>query len=217
MATDEELQAIVGIKRRTLLRGGLLAGAGVVAAGAMSAVLTGTAQAATPNPQPGWAWCEWCSTMFWSAGTASSYCASPFHSRHAVKSDTFNYQHYNDGGSGLGNTTNPQANWFWCGGCQGMFWGPSAKNACASPDGAHKAGSKTNYYIYINEDSGSNSADPQPYWNWCGLCGLLYWQGAVGSAAGWCPSYPGLGAPVSGPHEAGSGTNYCVEWSGTYS
>jgi hypothetical protein len=203
-----------------LLQGGLLAGAGVATAGAMSAVFTGTAKASTPNPQLGWGWCEYCATMWWTAGQASSACSSPSHDQHAVGSGSYDYEQFNDGGSRYNNTTNPQANWFWCGNCQGMFWGPSTNNVCqSSNDGTlppHAKGSETNYYLYYDADTGSTS-NPQPYWHWCGLCGLLYWQGPSGTQAGYCPGYLLRNYPNYGRHEAGSSTSYCIDWSGKYS
>jgi len=101
---------------------GLLAGAGVVTAGAMSAVLTGTARAATPEPQPGWAWCEYCATMWWAAGQSNSWCAAPDHTQHGYRKGAYNYELYN-GYGGLNDNSNPQPNWRWCDYCMGLFWG----------------------------------------------------------------------------------------------
>jgi hypothetical protein len=123
MAAGQGQQAIDGVSRRRVLRSGLLAGAGVVTAGAMSAVLTGTARAATPEPQPGWAWCEYCATMFWAADESTSWCASPSHTQHSYRKGAYNYELYN-GYGGLNNNSNPQPYWRYCDYCQGAVLGP---------------------------------------------------------------------------------------------
>jgi hypothetical protein len=147
MAAGQGQQAIDGVSRRRVLRGGLLAGAGVVTAGAMSAILTGTARAGTAEPQPGWRWCDY---------------------------------------------------------CMGLFWGPSSRQYCLGNRGPHVAGSGTIYDLYIGYGG-------QQYWRWCGNCALLFWadSSAANAQAGYCPSN-------YSHHVAGSGTNYCVAWAGTF-
>jgi hypothetical protein len=220
MAADEGQQAIGGFSRRSVLRGGLLAGAGVAAAGAMSAVLTGAAKAATPDPQPGWGYCEYCAAMWWTAGESGSACpGTNAHGLHHVRSGSYNYTQYNGATSG----SNPQVNWRWCGFCQGMFWGGFTGlcygNVQPGYHGPHKAGA-TNYNLSFNEAPGLGSTtDPQAYWRWCGLCSLLYWQGPSGSTAGACAANIGNNGPFGfpfGPHEAGSGTVYDMYLVGTY-
>ena len=210
MAAGTGPQSTGGISRRSALRAGLLAGAGIATVGATSVVLTGTAQAGTaPNPQPDWGWCEFCSTMWWTPNSGYSVCANPNHATHAKRSGAYNYQ-LNNNISGLTNKTNPQANWQWCDFCQGLFWVQSSNSHCmGNSDGLwpHGTGSSTNYDIFFNLSS-SATTDPQAFWRWCGQCALLYWQGSSGTQAGYCP--------IGGPHRAGSGTNYCVYWTGTY-
>jgi hypothetical protein len=203
MAAGQGRQAIDGISRRRVLRGGLLAGAGVVTAGAMSAVLTGTARAATPEPQPGWAWCEYCATMFWAADESTSWCASPSHIQHSYRKGAYNYELYNSLG-GLNNNSNPQPYWRYCDYCQGLFWGPSGRQYCLGNLGPHVAGSGTSYDLYIGYGG-------QEYWRWCGNCALLFWadSSAANAQAGYCPAN-------YSHHVAGSGTNYCVAWAGTF-
>jgi hypothetical protein len=211
MVADAGQRASGGISRRSALRAGLLAGAGVATAGAMSTVLTGTAQASTPEPQPDWGWCEYCATMWWTPNRGDSACAAPNQGHHSVRSGAYNYEMYNNLG-GLNNNTNPQANWRWCTACQGMFWAPSGHNVCQAitPGNRHIAGSGTNYDLYF--DLMIKGTSPQPYWRWCGQCGLLYWQGSSGTYGGYCPG----SELVPGPHVAGSATSYCINWSGTY-
>ena len=212
MEAGQGQQAIDGVSRRRVLRGGLLAGAGVVTAGAMSGVLTGTASASTPEPQPGWAWCEYCATMWWAAGQSRSRCATPGLTEHGYRTGAYNYDLYN-GIGGLNNSSNPQPGWRWCSLCMGLFWGPSRNQLCMGDDGgggAHVAGSGTIYDLYFNSDYGG-----QPYWRWCGACGLLFWadSSAPNAHAGWCPAIYVTGAES---HVAGSGTDYSMTWGGTF-
>jgi hypothetical protein len=215
VALDEGQRAVDGISRRSVLRGGLLAGAGVATVGAMSAVFTGTAKA-TASPQYDWGYCEYCATMWWTLGQSSSACADTSNARtqpyeHAVSSGSYNYGLYN-GKSGLVNSSNPQPNWHWCSNCQGLFWGGDT-GVCASGGADHipHVAGGTNYDLYWGSGQGG-----QAYWRWCGLCSLLYWQGASGSDGGYCPSYPTLRDPDAlGPH-AGGATVYDIGWAGTY-
>jgi hypothetical protein len=212
MSTDERQQVVGGISRRSLLRGGLLAGAGVATLGTASAILTRTAKANTPNPQLGWAWCAWCGTMFWPEAGFWGLCAAPQSTtgNHWLKSGTSDYELSNDLG---GNGPNPQPNWNWCARCMGLFWGPgnSRYGSClghpAGTDTSHFAGSSTSYYLY-------SSAQPQsqPYWRWCGFCDLLFWGGSSsGLQAGYCP-----GRNNHWPHVASSDTNYYIQHNGTH-
>ncbi len=198
-----------------MLRGGLLAGAGVATAGAMSAILTGTAKASTPSPQYGWGYCKYCATMWWTPGESSSFCAAYNEANHGVGSGSYNYGLYN-GISGLVNSSNPQPGWHWCKACQGLFWGgfSGVCRATYLSFGPHVPGG-TVYDLYFNTTG-------QPYWRWCKECSLLYWQGSSGSTAGYCPAgiaFQGFGysTPVPGsPHIAGSATVYDIGWGGTY-
>ena len=120
---DEGQRAIDGISRRNVLRGGLLAGAGLATVGAVSGVLTGTAKASTPNPQPDWGWCQYCATMWWTPGRSGSSCSSPEapNGLHAVGSGSYNYYQVNNQSTDTP-TGNPQSDWYWCTKCQGLFW-----------------------------------------------------------------------------------------------
>ena len=211
MAKDEGRQAIGGIRRRSVLRGGLLAGAGAVTVGATSAVLTGTAQAGTLEPQPDWAYCIYCATMWWTPSGGGFHACSSSNSpyqEHTVAHGDYVYEFYS-GLSGTNSSSNPQANWNYCEACTGMFWGPSVNNVCFS-QGAHIS-SGTSYDNYWNGYAGTTS-DPQPYWRRCGKCALLYWQGPSGNSGGSCPANNN----GNGPHKAGSSTSYSCYWLGTY-
>jgi len=210
MATDEEQRAFDGISRRSVLRGGLLAGAGVATVGAMSVVLTGTANAAAPNPQPGWGYCIYCRIMWWVKGQPNIGCPGNLGGNHAVAAGYYNYELYNNI-SGLNNKSNPQPGWRWCKNCHGLFWGGKSGHCYAAYNiGPHVAGSGTSYDTYWN--LGGHS-DPQPNWRWCQNCSLLYWQGASGTEAGYCPI---LDPNLNYQHLAGSSTNYNLYWNGTW-
>jgi hypothetical protein len=212
MATDEGQQATGGFTRRTVLRGGLLAGAGVATAGAMSGILTGTAKAATtPKPQPGWSWCNYCATMWWFAGQNDSACASHYAPLgiHDTPGPSEVYNLYNNIG-GLNNKSNPQPGWRWCHDCQGLFWGGNGGVCRGNGYGSHVAGSGTSYDLYFNISGKNTTTNPQAYWRWCKLCSLLYSQGPSGDTAGACPAYDGV--VNDNPHVAGSSTNYCIYW-----
>lgn len=209
MTIDEGRPSINRISRRSLLRGGLLAGAGVATVGAMSAVLTGTAKASTPNPQYGWGFCHYCNVMWYTPGQSGSACAYP-HSggRHAVASGSLNYGLHNSM-PGLVNTSDPQPNWSFCSSCQGLFWtgnlGVCAGNWNGTVFSGHVTG-RTNYDMYFNTTG-------QAYWRWCTLCSLLYYQGSNSEApVGACPS-----AILSGgASHLGGDTIYDVGYAGTF-
>jgi hypothetical protein len=168
MAAHKNQHAIEEITRRGVLRSGLLAGAGVATVGAASAVLTGTAKAATPEPQSGWGYCIYCATMWWVPGRSNSACVgsnSP-NGEHNYGAGNYNYSIYN--GPGYNQNTSPQGNWTycsdfgltgtypqpywrWCTQCHLLFWsGAGSRNAGAcpkfppSPSTPHQGGS-TNY------------------------------------------------------------------------
>lgn len=191
-----------------MLRGGLLAAAGVTTVGATSVVFTGTAQAATANPQTGWGYCHYCSVMFWVAGKANSVC--PGNGTHGEGSGSYNYALYNSY-TGLNNNSQPQPNWRWCHLCQGLFWGGDGgvcggnNAAIGAPGiGPHAVG-VTSYDLYWNLGGGSTS-NPQPYWRWCQQCSLLFWAGPSGNDAGLCPISYQIGSLLE--HAAGSSTSY---------
>ena len=225
MATDEGQQAINGISRRSVLRDGLLAGAGVATAGAASAMGIATANALTT--QLGWAHCNNCATMFWAEGAngASNVCAASYPSilPHATQAGSYKYSiSY---GPGYGNTTQPQGNWRWCGQCAAMFWnetGNGSAGACAAEvpggnppgtPGPHQAGSSTIYDLGFGQSGLGTTTNPQAYWYWCYYCSQLFWPGPQSSSAGVCPWAPGQNFQ----HVAATnGANYDLDHSGTW-
>ena len=206
MPAEQGQQASHQTSRRTLLRGALIAGAGIATFGGITAARPATANAATtPNPQPGWGQCIYCSTMFWVAEASLSHCASSssLNGTHAVGSGTYNYD-INNGVSGNGQS-NPQVGWHYCTACKGMCWGVS-NGYCMGTLDDHQGGPT----VYALNWGQPVSQKPPPVlqanWRYCGKCALLYWQGPTGNSAGACPS--------GGEHTAGSPTIYDVLWSG---
>jgi hypothetical protein len=106
--SDETAQAASKIGRRSVLRGGLPAGAGVAAAGATSALLTGTAEAA--SIQSNWAFCVLCNAMFWTGGNQGK---CPSGGTHVFQVGDYNYQINN----GFPGSSTLQTNWRFCGLC----------------------------------------------------------------------------------------------------
>ncbi len=199
MQKNDGQRAVDGISRRSVLRGGLLAGAGVATVGAMSAICTGTAKASTPSPQYDWGWCQYCSTMWWTPGQSNSACEGPYaplrsdgFKSHVVGGGSYNYGLYN-GIPNLVNTSNPQPDWRWCDACQGLFWG-GFPGHCAgkgiNPNtntlSPHTQGG-TSYDIYLNTTG-------QAYWRFCGLCSLLRSTSVTVQAAGMPRRPPGSSA-----------------------
>jgi hypothetical protein len=193
-----------------MLRSGLLAGAGVATVGAMSAVLTGTAQAATPNPQEFWGYCQYCATMWWTNGNqlGGACVVTASGGEHQVVTGSYNYQQFNGGVSGA------QPNFRWCSACSGMFWGGSAGVCWGNLLGTHTQGG-TSYDLFSNAGGLGVTTDPQAYWRWCSFCSLIYWQGPSGVKAGGCPGILRDTGAV-GPHYVGSDTVYDIFWGITY-
>jgi hypothetical protein len=214
MAAHEERRITDGIKRRSVLRGGLLVGVGLATAGVASAALTETAKAA--SPQPNWAYCKYCNGM-WYTANGSAWCPAFGHRRGAHSSSTsYNYELFNSS-SGGGGSSGYQGNWAWCSQCAGLFttlhpgnsscpgFGTSTTDA-----GPHTSVGSWQYFLWINPVSGNN---PQPGWRWCGNCDGLYFQGSSGTEAGVCP----YGYPNNGKHVEGPGSDqYSVDWYGTF-
>jgi hypothetical protein len=208
MATDEGQQVIGGISRRSLLRGGLLAGAGLATIGTASAALTGTARASTPNPQYGWYFCIYCNSMFF--GDDAGVCISPGSpdGRHWEGVGNYNYGIANSDPEATG-TSNPQGDWYWCPDCVCLFWGQSG-SVCAGNQNPitltyrnHAIGG-TNYILNFGPTDITNV---QGGWHWCILCHNLFWPGASSGFCTACRNDPSL--PIN--HQGG-GTSYDVAW-----
>ena len=216
-----------GINRRSLLRSGLLVGAGAVALGAGSAATAPSAWAGTPpsqvtingnlySVQGGWRYCKRCGVMFFSSnGTGNGACAvfGDNHTPpllHAPSSSDYGLPH---GGAAINGTPGVQVGWRWCDLCQNLFWGPEVANSVCSQAEYLAISNQTNGPI--NHDLGSGTAYDmlfggwatsgvtlQAGWNFCRLCkGLYHGNGAPG---GICIAGSPTHEPLSNP------TNYQV-------
>jgi hypothetical protein len=161
----EEMQSKASrniINRRSLLRSGLLVGAGAATLGAGLAMGAPSAFADAPpvietpdtvlagsppsqvsisgttyNVQAAWRFCVNCRAMFWSPSGPHGYCPAPGGgATHVPSSSNYGLPH---DGPAIGNAANGglgvQIGWRYCGKCQGLFWGPSAAvSICPAPD-----------------------------------------------------------------------------------
>jgi hypothetical protein len=214
MASHEERRISDGIKRRSVLRGGLLVGVGLATAGVASAALTGTAKAV--SPQQKWAYCANCTGMWYTGNNTGGACPEYPDGGGHIDTPSYNYELFNSS-TGGGSSPGYQGSWAWCSQCQGLFTTlHPADNFCPGyPSiGGHGVGPHTSagsyqYFLWINPVSGNN---PQPYWRWCGNCDGLYFQGSSGTEAGRCPNPNG-----PGKHVEGSGSdNYAIDWNGSF-
>jgi hypothetical protein len=210
MAADKGQQFIGGISRRSVLRGGLLAGAGVATVGAASAVLTGTANAAASGWQLDWAFCVFCNALWWAKNPSPSDACpgSGKTGEHGLASGDYVYE-VEYGVSGLNNSSDPQPDWRFCTNCCALFWGGFGgacwANRVGISPGPHTAGT-TNYDLWWN----GSGTDAQENWRFCGKCSVIFWQGSSQSGTGVCAAASG------GPHFDGSGTVYEMFWHGTW-
>lgn len=216
MAAHEERLTPDGIKRRSVLRGGLLVGVGLATAGVASAALTGTAKAV--SPQPNWAYCKYCKGMWYTGKNTAGACPAyvdtgiPGHS----DSISYNYELFNSSSGGSAGT-GYQPNWYWCSQCEGLWTANPSGNSCpgyiipnSKNHGPHTAAGSFEYFLYFDPVNGNN---PQPNWRWCGYCAGLYFQGSSGNQAGVCPNFSAPG----GYHNEGSGSyDYSVDWDGSF-
>jgi hypothetical protein len=218
MAAHEERRTTDGIKRRSVLRGGLLVGVGLATAGIASAALTGTAKAV--SPQSNWAYCKNCKGMWYPDGSSPGGVCPAYPESGVfghVDSTSYRYELFNSS-SGGGSSPGYQPNWHWCSQCSGLWTTNQGGGFCpGAPSwidhhdaGPHTAAGSFEYYLYFDQVSGNN---PQPNWRWCGYCAGLYFQGSSGNQAGVCPNPNAPG----GYHNEGSGSyNYSVDWDGSF-
>jgi hypothetical protein len=213
MAAHGERRIADGIKRRSVLRGGLLVGVGLATAGVASAALTGTAKAA--SPQPNWAYCKNCHGMWYTGNNVPGAC--PYSSFGHVDSPSYNSELFNSS-SGGGSSPGYQGSWAWCSQCQGLWttlhtvdsYCPGFPSMSGDKGiGPHTSVGSWQYFLWINSVTGNN---PQPNWRWCGNCAGLYFQGSSGNEAGFCPDPYGPGEHVEGvPSD-----NYAIDWNGSF-
>ena len=150
MATHEKRRITDGINRRSVLRGGLLIGAGVVTAGVASAALTVSAKAVSPHPN--WAFCSFCCALWYTANGSNGSCPSsgggpqgPTNAGHQKTPSYCPATPYWKGAHKAGGSfeyyllvatkpsTNPQTGWYWCNQCQELF-SEQGEGFCPDPN-----------------------------------------------------------------------------------
>jgi hypothetical protein len=140
-----------GLSRRTLLRNGLVLGAGAAAASLAVPALTGVAVARADADlgaiQPGtghifrfttqtnWWWCSYCSELFWSDSNGDPNGACAGHLITGIEQGFV--PTHNSSGSGhyymphdSPPITDVQSQWSWCSKCDALFWGPYVHSSC---------------------------------------------------------------------------------------
>jgi hypothetical protein len=185
----DETPVIPELNRRMLLRGGLVAGAGLAVAGLGTVGLTRAAEAVTFDTQFYWAYCNNCASLWYTDNNTAGACAYAIAHDGGVghvKNPSFSYElRYNVSGTG-----GPpyQPGWNWCHKCQCLFYTNNGTDGtCPAGDfaGPHATGGLAYSVLYNDAVSGSS----QGSWWWCGLCqGLFYGVGGVG---GYCPGTNG--------------------------
>jgi hypothetical protein len=222
METGEGQQAVDGVSRRSLLRGGLLAGAGLATLGAASAVGTGTAKAAAAGSQSDWGYCIYCATMWWTPGKKNPCEGNSPNGQHGTGVGDYNYTLLcNVPGDTSG--TNPQSGWTWCSDCDGLFWGQKNSVCAGNPNetaspwfwNPHAVGSSTSYDINFGY---STIESFQADWRWCTQCHLMFWPGVNDVNGGACPAllnnyYNDYNYYYE---HRGGGTNYDNYWYSTW-
>jgi hypothetical protein len=187
-----------GLSRRGLLRGGVVAGASVLAIGAGLAVAS-EASAATWIFQAGWRWCAKCKGLFYRLNGTTGRCPGGGGHDESVSS------HYAIWGLEPGAPDSPtpvfQPGWRWCSKCQGLaFGGNGAPGWCPAGQRHNHAGS-LNYHIF-------HDVQPIPFeqvdWRWCSQCQGLFYGPHQGSS--WCPVNRGT------RHVIGSVWSYMLQY-----
>lgn len=189
------------LERRSLLRNGLLAGAGLAAATATSTMLTGTARAGSVasaragsaastgvrtaasaenatvvlDVQTNWWWCTVCDGLFHSDGNGDPAGVCAGGQSHTNGGTMYEVPWDNPSQTGV------QNGWRWCHDCDQLFWGSAiSSSACWAHDvfvnenmyyAPHTFGSSTIYDMMY----GSWSGNVQAGWRYCGYCRNLVW------------------------------------------
>jgi hypothetical protein len=169
--------------RRMILRNGLLVGAGVVAAGAMSVARAGSAQALTDDLQADWGWCSKCQGLYYVNSVHSVCPYDAVFGRHGQLKSFEYFVFYNQNETG-----NPywQTDWAWCGACAGLFFanGNPSAGSCPSLDGyGPHINSGWNYTL---GHSGAVYSGMQDGWFHCSQCQGIFF-GDTNTRAGVCP------------------------------
>lgn len=208
MGMDEGQQATGGLSRRSVLRGGLLAGAGLATIGTASAVLTGTAKASIANPQPQWSYCVYCQNMYHGLFTGQCAANPEGGNIHEFAAGFFNYEIYY--GSEYSNTSNPQGNWNWCSSCACLFHVGGDNGGCFGQWSGYLQSYQSHLTGAVNYQlnwGGPGASNLQTGWLYCSYCQVLYYP--QGGSNGFCIINP------SGVHDGSGSFKYDIYHSGT--
>lgn len=187
--TNVTPEATPGLRRRTLLRNGLLTGLGAVVVGVASPTLTGTARA---EGYQVWAWCSKCQGLFYGPQQSASFC--PAGGTHNG-SGSYKYLIVFD----FPPSSGVQSNWRWCGKCRGLFFGPQQSASFCPAGGTHNGSGSYNYSLGYGDPP---APGVQVNWRWCSKCGGLFY-GAHQSSS-FCPA--------GGTHNGSSSYNYALNY-----
>ena len=207
----DETPVIPVLNRRMLLRGGLVAGAGLAVAGLGTVGLTGVAEAATPDvtfqTQFDWAYCANCAGLWYTNNNttgACTYARYNYGSGGHVKVPSFSYEvRYNVSGTG---GPSYQPGWDWCSACQSLFYGKGKAAGCcpaAADWGVHKGGGFAYSVLYNDVVPGSS----QGSWWYCFNCTALF--NVDYGVGGRCAGYRGQGAHEN--YVLGGATSYAYD------
>ena len=195
-SSDATITSVSHLDRRQALRAGLLAGAGVVAAGV--GLVTSAPAVADPGiqawvAQEGWRFCSKCRGLFYLPFGAGRCPAGGGHSG----SGSFPYfLWYNDVAMP---STLMQPEWRWCRKCQGMAYGGFGPGFCPGL-GRHDHSGSGNYHMW--HDVGPLLPGEQDNWRWCRKCQAIFY--GPHQAQSWCAE--------SGRHDGSGSFNYMIQF-----
>jgi hypothetical protein len=208
------------IRRRTLLKGGLLVGGSIVA-GIASPIFTRAAEAATVDQmltapsgdtytfqaQTGWSVCRNCQSVYYDDAQGPSGTQCPANLANHIAQDSNDYR------VPYGNTGIPdvQSPWRWCGWCNMLFYGPGQPaSLCMNsaglppPGGPHSSGTWS-YNLPYDPSSGGiwHGGSFLTKFNWCKNCQSLFWS--PNQPISRCTYNPGVAN-----HQPGGSHNYLL-------
>ncbi|MEV4117996.1 hypothetical protein [Micromonospora sp. NPDC049645] len=172
--------------RRSFLAGGILLGLSAAAGESLSSPAPAAAEPRWTSD--GWRFCVNCFELFLFDITVNESRCPQNSGTHQPAGWTFRLT-YNDSQSGVGESSNIQANWRHCYRCSSLFWGPSATKRCPLwPGGDHQWLNPYSPYpprqFLLTHDVGQPSGW-QNRWRFCFKCSALFFDGYA--QKGLCP------------------------------
>ena len=192
------------VNRRSVLRGGLVAGisAATVGTGLLSASSGASADAGIQGfaLQEGWRWCRKCQGLFYFGSRFDPHFGRcPAGGAHTTADSHLYYFTYNND-QPPPTIANSQFWWRHCRNCMGLSYNNGVVGWCPGA-GRHDHTGSHNYYV--RHDLEQVAPGQQESWRWCDKCqGIFYGPGLAVSAC-----------PKSGQHRIGSTSfNYVLEY-----